>query len=184
MAERMDTSAVEEAFRRLGEACDFRSDIELLLVGGAAGMLTGVLARHRTTTDCDVMVYAPPEAMGAVEVAAERVADEMQLAGNWLNSDAQIRIDTLPNGWKGRRVYVGTYGRIRVFAASRPDLIAMKVVAGRPQDLEDLEAMRVRTDEVAFVRDYLAGLKDKGTRQAEVEDAYAVLGSLKVHERE
>lgn len=180
----MNTSTVEQALRRLGELIEYHTDIEILLVGGAAGMLTGVLRGDRTTTDCDVMVYAPPEAMVAVELAADKVGVELALPEHWLNSDVQMRIDTLPNDWKRRRIPIDTSGRLRVFAAGRLDLIAMKVVAGRDVDLEDLAAMRVRSDDVEFVRRHLETLKDKGTPQDQIDDAFEVLSSLKAHEHE
>ena len=184
MADSMNTSTVERALRRLGEVLEYHRDIEILLVGGAAGMVTGVLSPDRVTTDCDVMVYIPPDAMSAVELAAGEVADEMSLSPTWLNSDVQLRLDALPDGWEKRKIHVGTYGRLRVSAASRPDLIAMKVLAGRDQDIEDLQAMRIRRDEVAFVGEYLESLDSKGTRPDQVEEARALLESLKVHEHE
>jgi len=174
----MNTSTVERALSRLGEALVYHCDIEVLLVGGAAGMVTGLLSATRTTTDCDVMVYDPPGAMVAVERAAERVARDLLLAPGWLNSNVQLRHDALPDGWEHRKVAVGTYGRLHVWAASRPDLIAMKVLAGRAQDLEDLRAMRVRADDVEFVRAYLDGLAVKGTALEQVEGAREVLESL------
>lgn len=180
----MNTTTIEDALRRLGELVVYHADIELLLVGGAAGMLTSVLPRHRTTADCDVMVCSPDRALAVVELAAERVAEELELSGRWFNSDVQIRIDTLPDGWERRRVLVGTFGRLRVFAARRPDLIAMKVIAGRAQDLEDLAAMRVRQDDVEFVRAHLATLKDKGTAPDQIDEAVSLLDSLEVHEHE
>lgn len=184
MTDSMNTSTVERALRRLGEVLEYHRDIEILLVGGAAGMVTGVLAPNRVTTDCDVMVYIPPEAMSAVELAAGEVADEMSLSPRWLNSDVQLRLDSLPDGWEQRKITVGTFGRLRVSAASRPDLIAMKVLAGRDQDIEDLQAMRVRQDDVEFVNEYLESLDSKGTRQEQVEEARALLESLEVHEHE
>lgn len=174
----MNSSTIETALERLGLLVDYPMDVELLLVGGAAAMVTGVLPASRTTTDCDVMDYAPPGSMSAVELAAERVAKELGLAPTWLNSDVQIRRDTLPDGWRQRRVHVGVYGRLHVWAASRLDLIAMKVIAGRAQDLEDLRDMRVRRDEAEFVRRHLASLPAKGTARSQIEDALVVLGSL------
>jgi hypothetical protein len=175
---RLNTSLIEQALRRLGQVVEYHSDIELLLVGGAAGMLSGLLARTRTTTDCDVMVYTPPHAMAAVELAASIVAQELDLPPNWLNSDVQLRIDTLPDGWKSRRVLIDTCGPLRIFAASRPDLIAMKVIAGRAQDLEDLRDLKLRDDDKVFVRTHLATLKDKGTSQSQIDEALETLEAL------
>ncbi len=174
----MNTAMLERSLSRLGGLVDYPGDIELLIVGGAAGMLTGVLSRERITTDCDVMVYAPAAALTAVESAAERVGAELNLPNRWLNSDLQIRIDALPDGWRDRRIFVGAYGRLTIFAASRPDLIAMKVLAGRPQDIEDLQSMRIRSDEAAFVRRYLQMLSARGTPASQIDDAHILLSAL------
>jgi len=96
----------------------------------------------------------------------------------------QLRADTLPKGWKQRRIHIGDFGTLRVFAVSRVDLIAMKVIAGRAQDLEDLRALRIRPDDVSFVRAYLTDLRAQGTAADRIEDATAVLDSLRVHEHE
>ncbi len=101
MTDHMNTSTVEKALRRLGELLDYHTEVELFLVGGAAGMVTGVFSPPRTTADCDVMVYIPEEAVFAVELAAARVAEEMDLPANWLNSDVQLRVDTLPERMGG-----------------------------------------------------------------------------------
>ncbi len=184
MGTRMSTSTVERALHRVGERLEFHADVEILLVGGAAGMVTGVLRRDRTTSDCHVMVAVPEDALVAVEAAAAAVADEMDLPPRWLNSDVRIRIDALPRGWEQRKVPVCSSGRLRVFAASRPDLLAMKVLAGRDQDVEDLAAMRVREDDVAFVTDYLDELAAGGTPARQVERARSLLDALEVHDHE
>lgn len=107
MSEHLTNSTIEAAFRRLGELVAYHRKIEILLVGGAAGMVTDVLPAGRTTSDCDVMVYMPQEALAAVEAAAGHVAEEMGLAAHWLNSDVQLRRDALPDGWESRRMLVG-----------------------------------------------------------------------------
>lgn len=184
MNEHLTNSTIEAAFRRLGELVAYHREIEILLVGGAAGMVSGVLPAGRTTADCDVMMYLPEEALAPVETAAGQVADEMGLASRWLNSDVQIRRDALPEGWKARRILVGVYGLLRIFAVSRPDLIAMKVLAGRAQDLEDLAALKPRRDELDFVDAYLTGLDAKGTHQEQIEDARLVLSTLEAHDED
>ena len=180
----MNTSTVERALRRVGELLDYHTDVEILLVGSAAGIVTGVLAPSRLTADCDVMVYMPPDSMSSVEIAAERVADELELPPNWFNSDVSIRIDALPDGWERRKVLIGMFGRLRVYAASRSDLIAMKVLSGRDQDIEDLQEMRIRQDDLDFVFDYLDSLESKGTSGQQIEQARTLLGSLDVHDNE
>ncbi len=147
-------------------------------------MISGLVPQSRVTTDCDVMLYLPAKAMAEVEHKAKQVAEEMGLASNWLNSDVQIRLDALPDGWEQRKVMGGLYDRLRVSVVSRPDLIAMKVLAGRDQDIEDLQAMRIRSDDVAFVESYLATLASKGTHQDQIDDARDLLASLEVYDHE
>ncbi|MFO0787082.1 MAG: hypothetical protein U0573_12120 [Phycisphaerales bacterium] len=62
----MDTTAVEQALKKLGERFSHHTDVELLCDGGAAGMLPGLLPPARTTTDCNLMVYVPEDARSAV----------------------------------------------------------------------------------------------------------------------
>jgi hypothetical protein len=122
----MDAAAIEHALHRLGARFAYPIDVELLLVGGAAGMLSGVL----------------------------------------------------PRDWRSRRVWVGMWGRLRVFSIGRSDLVAMKVLAGRPQDVEDLRALRLTGDDVDFVRRYLGTLATGGTHDDEIREALALLAIL------
>lgn len=184
MTGQMNTMMVERAMRRLGEVLAGDVDIELLLVGGAAGMLTGLLSRDRVTTDCDVMVVVPEEATIRLELAAVTVGAELGLSPSWLNSEVQIRVDALPDGWRERRVSVGTFGPVRVYAVSRPDLIAMKVLAGRDQDIEDVLAMRPRSDDVEFVLRYLDALSRGGSSPRQIEEARRLLDVLEVRDHD
>ncbi len=60
----------------------------------------------------------------------------------------------------------------------------MKVLAGRDQDIEDLQAMRVRSDDVDFVKAYLDKLADKGTSMKQIMDVRELLASLEIHGHE
>jgi hypothetical protein len=74
------------------------SPIEILLIGGAAGMLIGQLPAHRVTQDCDIMHLCPKEAQQAVLDAAAHVAVENGLPKTWLNTQA-MDLNVLPDGW-------------------------------------------------------------------------------------
>ena len=51
-------------------------------------------------------------------------------------------------------------------------------------DVEDLQVMRIRPDEVVFVTNYLNSLDGKGTKRAQADEAFVLLESLEVHEHE
>lgn len=186
MPDPMNTSIIDKALRLLGQHLQKTNtdEIEILLVGGAAGMITGILPNNRVTIDCDVMNYTPPDSLAKVELAAEVVAEKLQLAPNWLNSDVQIRSDTLPDDWEQRKVHIAHYGPLRVFAVSRIDLIAMKVIAARDQDIEDLQNLRLRSDDIEFINNYLFQLRDKGTAEEQINDAHTLLESLEITDYE
>lgn len=69
------------------------------------------------------------------------------------------------------------YGRLRIFAADRLDLIVMKLVAGRPQDLEDVAALLKAADGV-FIRGCLTELSKKSSVAQEIPEAFERLGAL------
>ena len=73
---------------------------------------------------------------------------------------------------------------MNVCAANRIDLISMKVLAGRDQDIEDLDAMKVRTDDLDFVRAYLNKLTERGTKPEQIEEARLLLESLDRHDHD
>ena len=129
----LDASILIRALSRTGKLLQTDGPAEILLIGGAAGMITTVLDGFRTTADCDVLRCHPPEAMSAIEQAARLAANELDLPTGWLSNQAE-RLDVLPDGWRGRRIYIGTWGLLTVYAAGRRDLLATKFYANRPQD--------------------------------------------------
>ena len=153
--------------------------VDVLLVGASAGILTGQLPRHRTTTDCDVIEVQPAGAEDVLMAAAEAVASERGLPRNWLNTDAQMLRHALPESWRDRAETVFVGEAMRVMAIGRLDLIRMKVYAGRAQDLDDLRSMRPSSEELDLVDTYLERLAAKGEPAAHLTDARAVLASLR-----
>jgi hypothetical protein len=147
-----------EALRETALRLQWESDIEILLVGGVAAVLTGQLPAERVTQDCDIMNFSPKQAQEAVLQAAEALAREKGLPENWLNSQA-MQLNVLPDGWLSRREHICKYGLLSIYAASRIDLLCMKFYANRPQDREDIMEMKPTSQEMAYVRKYLEMLK-------------------------
>ncbi len=170
---KMPRNLILEALAHLGRRLEWARPIEILLIGGAAGMITGQLAAERTTVDCDVIDYAPAEAMPAVEHAAARVARDMGLPEHWLSPQARP-LDILPDGWRSRRQHVGSFGQLHVYAIGRLDLLATKCYANRPQDREDIFAMQPTAGELGFVRTYLTMLRVP-SRRANLDQVEAAL---------
>ena len=65
---------------------------------------------------------------------------------------------------------------MKVTAIGRLDLVAMKFIAGRAEDREDLRALKVTKDEAEFVREYLTKLARTHPQERDhVADALALL---------
>ena len=171
---------IKSNLARLGEVFSFPEEVELLLIGGAAGILTEQLTPSRTTGDCDVIRYLPEHAEKAVLEASRKVASQRGLPDDWLNSKA-TQLDILPDGWHTRRVLVGCFGQLRVFALSRRDLLATKFYAGHPRDAEDIAAMNPTKRELSLVRTYLTMLQIP-SRQANLDQVNSALKHLDAFE--
>lgn len=105
---------------------------EILLTGGA--YMTLVLRQREATKYVDAYFAANAE---AIREAATRVAREAGLRADWLNDAVKGFLYTQPEAtlWlecPGPRFYVPPPSYI----------FAMKTVAGRPEDLGDLRALR------------------------------------------
>lgn len=172
----MQRDSILKALTRLGEQFDWEKPVEILLIGGAAGMITGELPPDRTTEDCDVIDYTPAEAKLAVEHAARVVAGEIGLPDGWLSSQVR-QLKVLPDGWRNRRQQVGLFGKLHVYAIGRLDLLATKCYANRPEDREDIFTMQPTAEELDFVHTYLTMLRVPG-RHANLDQVDAALRLL------
>ncbi len=85
----LESDVLREVFAAMGQHFEWDTDVDVLIVGGAALALTSSLPPGRTTLDCDVMEYEPEDAEKAVEKAAETAGKAFGLPDKWFNSDVQ-----------------------------------------------------------------------------------------------
>jgi hypothetical protein len=155
----MDGSNIWSALEQVGKMLGFGRDIEILIVGGAAGLLTGQLPASWTTGDVDVMHCYLPADRELVLGAAEEVAREAGLPASWMSDFGGLYAWTLPRGWESRRVLVQQVQRLKIYAVGREDLITMKFLAHRSRDLEHLTLIRPAREEIAFARQRFSELE-------------------------
>ncbi len=176
----MDRQELLTALQRLGELLDEQTAIDVYLVGGAAGMISGHLDPMRTTADCDVMAMSPSDAWDAMDEAIKTVAEEMKLNDEWMNSHSRMYAWMMPIGWEGRCEHF-TYGPIRVHAISRMDLIAAKSVNAlkRPHDWEDIQHMNPTAEEIGHAIDNLRRVEAEHPDRKSFADQIELLGTLR-----
>jgi hypothetical protein len=124
----LDRSGIEDAFRRLGERLARRGVVADLYVFGGAAMALAYDSR-RATRDA---LFKPH---GIVLEEAVAVAAELGLPRWWLNEQASSYVAPAGDSAAAR---VFDHPGLRVFAASPEHLLAMKALAARPRDAEDI----------------------------------------------
>jgi uncharacterized nucleotidyltransferase DUF6036 len=126
------TAALEALDRELASPCD------IVLVGGAAMLLH--FGANRATRDVDVIPLRGD--LGELRRAVAAVAASRDLPPRWMNDAAKGFADILPRDFPERLVSLGLpLDRLRIFVLGRPEQVAMKMVALREQDLEDLDLL-------------------------------------------
>jgi predicted nucleotidyltransferase len=121
---------LERAFTALGERLMRRGVVaDLFIVGGAAMALA--YDAVRVTRDVDAL-FVPH---GVVLEEARKVAEDLGLPPWWLNEQASVYISGKDDPGK-RRVF--DHPGLRVMAASPEHIFAMKAMAARTRDVDDL----------------------------------------------
>lgn len=120
-----------DALGRLGDELARRGVVgEINLIGGAVLVVEHEL--RESTRDLDAASVRPHQ---QVLEAAAVVAHEMGLPRGWLNEQAAM---FAPRTADWRRSDVFDHPNLRLFVIEASQLLAMKALAGRPTDLEDL----------------------------------------------
>jgi predicted nucleotidyltransferase len=129
----LDRAGIEEALRRLGERLARRGVVADLYVFGGAAMALAYDSR-RATRDVDAL-FKPH---GIVLEEALGVAAELGLPRWWLNEQASSYVTPSGDSTASR---VFDHPGLRVFAASPEHLLALKALAARPRDAEDIRQL-------------------------------------------
>lgn len=131
-----------------------KNDVRYVVIGGIAAVLYGV---PRATFDLDILIEATPDnarrlldalinaRLGTAEMTTpdENLAHEITI----LRDRVRIYVQTATPGilftdvWARRREM--TYQGQAFYVVARDDLIASKLAAGRPVDLEDVRLLRL-----------------------------------------
>lgn len=132
----MDKNELIETLRDLDS--HLPSSFDMVLIGGAAMILH--YGARRTTRDVNVFVLRGGSSQLRKAVAA--VAEERELPKNWLNDAAKGFADVLLSDFYHRLVPLDfAFRNIRLYALGKPEQVALKIIALREQDLEDLELL-------------------------------------------
>jgi len=89
----LDSQLAVHALQALGDALPNRDSTpnRLVLIGGVAGLLGGLLDPSRTTADCDVLWEGSSDDWPALELAAAKVAAQLKLPEH-----GAFRLDGIP----------------------------------------------------------------------------------------
>lgn len=172
-----------QALRTVGERLAERGLTEpvTVAIGGAvAAMVVGDLPASRSTHDCDVVLVEPEEHWVLLQDAARLAALERDLPPVWLNRDTRMYAHLLPLGWRERCERIGAFGPLVALSISRRDLLAMKLAGApvRPQDLEDIAAMKPTDDEIILLRRHLDRLEAESLAGETFDAQRAILAHL------
>jgi len=138
----MDKRELIEALRELDE--QLSSPLDVILIGGAAMILH--FGASRATRDIDVLVLRGD--LTELRRAVKVVARDRELPEDWMSDAAKGFADILPPDFYHRLAPLTfPFRRLRLYALGRPEQVAMKIVALREQDLEDLELLLPRLSE-------------------------------------
>jgi predicted nucleotidyltransferase len=129
----LDRAQIERAFTALGDRLVRRGVVaDIFIVGGAAMALA--YDATRVTRDVDSL-FVPH---GVVLEEARNVAQDLGLPAWWLNEQASVYISGKDDPDR-RRVF--DHPGLRVTAASPRHIFAMKALAARTRDIDDLRLL-------------------------------------------
>lgn len=168
----IDKERAHRAFLALERILNLETeeDVDLLVCGGMALIITGEVRRRRTR-DIDCIGFVEKERSGelAIRMAQEsdffieakrRVAALFSLPDEWLNFDAgALAPFSPPEGILERAEVIRLGERLTVRVCSRRDMVTLKMLGaasgeGREKDLDDLTEMQISESEARQALDF------------------------------
>lgn len=162
----------ERALRAVGDLLKYEGEkVDIVILGGSALILLGLV--HRVTTDVDILALVDktadkahlvrPDSLPDVLLRAiSRVAEDLGLRPDWMNTVPAGQWDTgLPPGL-GDRLEWRDFGALRVGLVSRYDLIFFKLYAAADHvgpasvHYQDLLALRPSLEELRHAVAWIA----------------------------
>lgn len=128
----MTPNEIQHYLQLLGDELQRRNVTgEIVMAGGAVMLL--VIRNRQTTKDIDAYFATNPQ---EIRSAAQVVAQSEGLPDDWLNDGIKGFFYTTPpvTLWLD-------YPGLRVYYANPDYVLAMKAVAGRPEDIPDIQAL-------------------------------------------
>jgi hypothetical protein len=138
----MDKTELLEALKDLDS--HLPSPCDVVVVGGAAMILQ--FGAARATRDVDALFLRGDRE--SLRSAIRAVARDRHLPDGWINDAVKGFGDILPPDFYHRLTALDLpFNHLHLYALGLPEQIAMKVVALRDQDLEDLQLLLPRASE-------------------------------------
>jgi hypothetical protein len=145
----MKSQDIEQYLAELGAELESRGiekPVRILMIGGAYMMLFA--NAPRTTDDVDIFWVEEGEefqkARIALRDAVQTIASKHTLPSNWFNYLTQMLIYDkiiVPQGELWKR-----YGPLHIYTPPKEYILALKILAGRAQDISDCRILLSQTD--------------------------------------
>ena len=121
---------------------------QIILCGGMAVALA--FGGKRQTFDLDVIGPLPLSEHLRKKVI--EVAEAEGVDPEWLNDSCKGFVDYIPLGWQKRLIPINIgLSKLTICSLGKPDLIMMKLRAGRERDLADIEMMGITKEDVQII---------------------------------
>jgi hypothetical protein len=140
------------------------SPTQLLIGGGAAMALAYKLPL--STADVDGLVFKSIITQAELMPLVHRVAQELDLPKDWLNSHFNTFLFALPPDYVTRLQTVFTGSHLTAHALGREDMVILKCCAGRDKDLPHARALMKQGIDRNLVSNHLQTLMERGIPNA------------------